>query len=687
MRCDVVNSERSNLESALRGGSGHEGGRSRIRPLDLRNLRTPGAEGRTRERDRRKHPIDSSAGSPRRSGTGRGNGARSQAAAGFGGFVVAVLVCLVLQVAVSRVHIPFPTYVPTAVAATGSAVVVIALLGVAASRRASSLSARLAVPGLLTALVTLWPGLLLQGTHYYLGGISIDQSFRTQALARYAATSSLADMNYLGLPSYYPAGWFWLGGRAADLAGIPAWEFYKIWAILTLAVAAWAAFVAWRLVVSPARAVLAATATAVVGLGVSSGEPYAWLLVAPMPAVAVIVWRAVRADVCHCRWLALVAGGIYLGVAAMTYSLHAGFFGVFVVLTALIPTGRRPRWRVVPQAGRAALVLVVGLVLALLVWAPFAIASLAQGLPRSAAQRYLPPDGAAWPFPMLQASAIGALCLVGLVGIVLAWNLRPRLTRPLTVMVLLVYSWFALTLPALLVGQTTLAFRLAPVVELVLVCAGVLTAVEVLGLAAVRWPMVRWRALGAVLGVVVLAGCAQEALSADHGAVEEAYSDPYPSTGAPAAGASDPSRIDSWAPQLVATVDQLSGRPADAMVVQGGPTQFYVEQPFHGFQQSTPHYANPLAEYERRNDTLRQWARATDPDDLLRRLDASPWPAPRSFLFGRGPDGALTTTIVHDVFPRYPNVATETVSFPSRLFDSPAFVRRDVGPWTVVVRR
>jgi galactan 5-O-arabinofuranosyltransferase len=42
---------------------------------------------------------------------------------------------------------------------------------------------------------------------------------------------------------------------------------------------------------------------------------------------------------------------------------------------------------------------------------------------------------------------------------------------------------------------------------------------------------------------------------------------------------------------------------------------------------------------------------------------------------------------VHDVFPRYPNVATETVSFPSRLFDSPAFARRDVGPWTVVVRR
>ena len=99
----------------------------------------------------------------------------------------AVVVCLVLQVGISRLHVPFPTYAPTAIAATVGTVVVAVLVWVAASaRRSSSTVATLAVPGLLAALVTLWPGLLLQGTHYYLGGISIDQSFRTQALARYA---------------------------------------------------------------------------------------------------------------------------------------------------------------------------------------------------------------------------------------------------------------------------------------------------------------------------------------------------------------------------------------------------------------------------------------------------------------------------------------------------------------------
>ena len=167
----------------------------------------------------------------------------------------------------------------------------------------------------------------------------------------------------------------------------------------------------------------------------------------------------------------------------------------------------------------------------------------------------------------------------------------------------------------------------------------------------------------------------------------EAYSDPYPSTGAPAVGAFDPSRLDSWGPQLVATVQQSSGRPASDLVVLGGPTQFYVDEPFHGFQQSTPHYANPLAQYERRNDAVRQWAGRRIRRTCCAASTRLPGPPPRAFLLVGG-RRSLTTTIVHDVFPRAtPNVAFETVSFPARLFGSPDFVRRDVGPWTVIVRR
>src|SRR3978361_1390328 len=181
-----------------------------------------------------------------------------------------------------------------------------------------------------------------------------------------------------------------------------------------------------------------------------------------MPAVAVLVWRALRAEEGRHRALVLVGAGVYLGVAAMTYSLHAGFFGVFVVVAALVPTRGRALGHVVPRIGRAALVLVLGGVLALVVWGPYAVAALAAGLPRSDAQRYLPEDGAVWTFPMLQPSSVGAGCLVGTLGLVLAWSARPRLARPLAVLVLLVYAWFALTLPLLLVGQTSPALRLPP---------------------------------------------------------------------------------------------------------------------------------------------------------------------------------------------------------------------------------
>lgn len=618
-------------------------------------------------------PIDDAGGAPR------------HAVVHAGGLVAAGVVCVGLLAGIGRLRLPFPTYAAAAIAATLSAGVVLVLVWLASSeRRARSAGAAIAVPALLSALVTLWLGLLLQGTRWYLGGISIDQSFRTQILARFASTAALTDMNYLDLPSYYPAAWFWLGGRFADLAGVPGWAFYKPWSILTLAGAAWAAHVAWRLVVSPARSVLLAAATTVVGLGVSSAEPYAWLLVAPMPAVAVIVWRAVRAEASRRRVAALVGSGVVLGVAAMTYSLHAGFLGVFVVLAAVVPTRGRRIAELVPRLGRAGLVVVIGLALALVVWTPYVLAVLSGDPTRSYAQRYLPSDGAFWSLPMLQASSVGALCLVGVVGIVLGWTTHARLARPLGVLAALVLAWYALTVPLLLVGQTSLAFRLAPVIELVLVCAGVLTAVEVALVLRARRPEVR--ALGAVLAALVLLACAQGAISPDSGPVAEAYVDPYP-TGATPTGGVDRSRIDAWTPELVAAVHAATPIPSADLVTLGGPTQFYVAEPFHGFQQSTPHYANPLAQYEARNEAIRSWTTARDAADLVRRLDASPWPAPRVFLLLRAPDGSGTTRLVEDAFPASPNVAFSTVAFPARLFASPVFTVRDVGPYLVAVRR
>ena len=76
----------------------------------------------------------------------------------------------------------------------------------------------------------------LGATKLYLFGVSVDQQFRTEYLTRLTDTAAPHDMTYLGLPPFYPPGWFWIGGRLAALTGTPAWEMFKPWAIVSITV-------------------------------------------------------------------------------------------------------------------------------------------------------------------------------------------------------------------------------------------------------------------------------------------------------------------------------------------------------------------------------------------------------------------------------------------------------------------
>ena len=97
----------------------------------------------------------------------------------------------------------------------------------------------------LPAFVVATLGMPLGATKLYLFGISVDQQFRTEYVTRLTDNPTLRDMTYAGLPPFYPPGWFWIGGRAADLSGIPGWEMYKPWAITSIAIAVALAFVLW----------------------------------------------------------------------------------------------------------------------------------------------------------------------------------------------------------------------------------------------------------------------------------------------------------------------------------------------------------------------------------------------------------------------------------------------------------
>src|SRR6202045_304460 len=97
----------------------------------------------------------------------------------------------------------------------------------------------------LSAFTVVTLGMPLGATKLYLFGISVDQQFRTEYLTRLAASPALHDLTSFGLPTLYPPGWFWVGGRVAGLPGPRAGGISKPWAITSITIAVAVALVLW----------------------------------------------------------------------------------------------------------------------------------------------------------------------------------------------------------------------------------------------------------------------------------------------------------------------------------------------------------------------------------------------------------------------------------------------------------
>ncbi|GAB2685294.1 galactan 5-O-arabinofuranosyltransferase [Saccharopolyspora gloriosae] len=607
--------------------------------------------------------------------------------------VVAVGVSLAVQFPIARLGLSVPTELP-AIAATACAALLLALL-LGGARWADRVPAALRLPAVWVALPALattvlaWP---LEPTRLYYGGVSVDQMFRMQYLTRFADSPALADMNYPGLAPYYPAGWFWLGGRFAELTGMPGWAAFKPFALLTIAVTAGVAFTLWSAVVRRRIAVLCAVATTLSGFLHGFDEPYAWMSVAWLVPVAVAAWHVLRCRE-HPHRAATVGIGLYLGFAAITYALYLAFAAMVLVVMAAVVAARRLRaggaWRRVVGGPvlRLAVIGAVAAAVALLVWAPFVLAKLDGAASAGAANRYLPAESVP-PFPFLEPTLFGALCLAGFCWLVLAFR-RSEAAAALLVLTASVYAWFGLSTLAVAAQTTLLAFRTTAALEVLLAVAGVLGLLDLWGWASTRLDA-RFRRQVAALGLLLpLAGAVSTVETALASTVDEsaapAYQDYYP-TGANAQRRTDPALPGSWNDELTAALGELTGRaPAEITVLTTyHPIMSFA--PYWGFQQETPHYANPLSAYEDRAAVIREWAAARGPGELSALLRRSPFPAPDAFLLRRESDG-LHLTLSHDAFPHQPNVQVYDVRFDPALFDSPAFVRRDAGPFAVIATR
>src|ERR1700758_2233036 len=191
---------------------------------------------------------------------------------------VAVVVAVVSLDAISRVE--WPAYNSSnqlpALTTVGQFV---CLAGLLASgwlwRRGRRLLARGGAVLFLSAFSVATLGMPLGATKLSLFGISVDQQFRTEYLTRLTDTAALRDMTYIGLPPFYPPGWFCIGGRAASLTRTPGGGEVQPGAITSIRVAIVTALVLWCKLIRFEFALIVSTATAAAALTYTPAEPYA----------------------------------------------------------------------------------------------------------------------------------------------------------------------------------------------------------------------------------------------------------------------------------------------------------------------------------------------------------------------------------------------------------------------------
>jgi len=611
-----------------------------------------------------------------------------------GAAVVAVIVAVVSLVAISGVQWPaFPSsnqlHALTTVGQVGCLAGLVAVGWVwrdGRERHRYRILAQLGGVVFVSAFSVVTLGMPLGATKLYLFGISVDQQFRTEYLTRLADSPALHDMTYLGLPPFYPPGWFWIGGRVAALTGMPAWEVLKPWAITSITVAVAVALVLWWRMIRFEYALIVTTATAAVTLAYSSPEPYAAMITVLLPPMLVLTWSGLRAGERGGGRAAVVGAGIFLGFAATWYTLLFGFSAFTVGLMGLLLAGSR--WRrggfkaALDPLRRLAVIAAIAAAIGATTWLPFLLRAAGNPVSNTgSAQHYLPADGAELTFPMLQFSLLGAVCMVGTVWLVVRARTSVR-AGALAIGVLAVYVWSLLSMLATLARTTLLSYRLQPTLTVLLVAAGAFGFLEVVAALAPRG-----RAVVPVAGAIGLTAAiafSQDIPDVLRPDLTIAYTD---TDGHGQRGDRRPPSSEKFYSAIDATILKVTGKPRDQIVVLTADYSFLSYYPYWGFQGLTSHYANPLAQFDLRAAQIEKWSNLKTPDEFIHALDTSPWPPPTVFLMRRGANSNYTLRLAQDVYPNQPNVRRYTVDFRAALFADPRFAVESIGPFVLAIRK
>jgi galactan 5-O-arabinofuranosyltransferase len=601
--------------------------------------------------------------------------------------VVAVAVAAIALAAISRVEWPAynssnQLHALTTVGQFGC------LAGLLASglvwRRGRRLLSRALALLFLSAFSVVTLAMPLGATKLYLFGISVDQQFRTEYMTRLADTAALHDMTYYGLPPYYPSGWFWLGGRLAALTGTPAWEMFKPWAVVSITIAVVLAFVLWASMIRFEYALIVSTATAAAALAYSPTEPYAAIIAVLLPPVFVLAWSGLRGATRSGGWAAVIAVGIFLGVAALFYTLLLVYAAFTVTIMALVLAAAR---RKLDPLLRLAVIGVIAVAIALFTWLPWLLAALS-GSPAASgtAFHYLPSAGAQLEFPMLRFTLLGALCMLGTLWLVVYARTSTR-AGALTTAVLAVYVWSLLSMLTTLVGTTLLSFRLQPTLTILLTAAGAFGFIEVTRALAARVRpenAKRVVAAAATLGAIGALTFSQDIPDVLRSDIVVAYTD---TDGDGQRADRRPPGAEQYYREIDTKIRDTTGVPRNETVVLTADYSFLSYYPYYGFQGLTSHYANPLAQFDQRAAAIEGWATLTTADQFIGALDKLPWKPPTVFLMRRGANDTYTLRLASDVYPNQPNVRRYHVTLDKALFGDPRFAVSEIGPFVLAIRK
>lgn len=619
------------------------------------------------------------------------------ACTGLGSFVTALVAWIILD----RTNLPaFNTSMVTRALATAFAVGLLVLVAVLlwqwrkTDNRAQPqwrtaltyLVSYLSPAGLTIATL----GIPLSATRLWLDGLQVDQLFRTQFLTRTATNLGHQDMNYLDMPTYYPLGWFWGGGRLANLLDMPGWEVYQPWALVSLATAAALLVPVWQaLTGSLPLATSLALANTAVTLSMAADEPYAAIVGMGIAPAVVMAARAVRGS-----WLAVAGVTVYLGVSATMYTLFVGVTALItIVLTIHYFWTSQPGRRNLGPFIRLAVMGLGSMAIAAISWGPYLyLVATADYKPSSVAQHFLPSEGTQVPLPFFEFSALGFFSLLGLLYLVL----RSK-RRPLLIATIVLYGWVLASMLMTLLGSTLLGFRIELPIALILSTAGFFAFADADRTAVVHFFESRKLTLSArqlsgaftVLLVAISIGYAQQISVTNEDEIDHAYTDTD--------GYGE--RADQFAPgsakyfqKIVATLGAAGHSPQQTVVLTDE-NLLLSYYPFYGFNGFTSHYANPMGQFTERNDTIKHWAEASfeelsDPQDFAAALEDEQWKGPDVFVFrGDKNDEEYKTHIAVDLYPNNPNVAYQGVFFNAEVFaDQSLWDVEQIGPYVVINR-